>query len=524
MAKQIHAFIRCKKYIIVRLLVFLCVLCSLLLLGVNLFINSSYVSIRVEEKISGKLGYDCDLGRMSWTPWGHLRIREIKLYQGEIEIVQVKDVSITPYYRSVPEKVIYLREIVIEDVSSEKSPEELLQLVKHLASRLKYVPEAGQAMEKAEPLVASQNTIEVPHRSDSSSNSQNTESGEQGKLGKSPVTTSKRPENLRVENQQSIRQQSDNKRVKGNKKSIDLRWPDEGHPLRLHVKNINGVLHLGGNKVKGDHKQQRNIKVHGQLELALDGKNDDVTAGAGNAESSFTFSLYDNQRTLVENHAIALLERDHVIHTLVEEAELDSNKYNYQLGVQKSGAFFVYIENKDPSYISTSDHGDVWLRGDSYVFQARMGGYITKPNTYAGNVSIHVESLNFTVENERYDFDRMEVDLHLRHGSLHYRMCDLVSDQFSIKVRGDAHASGGLNLVSRVVAAPYLQDDIELFAQQSEMELKFQSLDTPDQGFVDVFVFGGWDDVQIEASDKAYSFMKKVSPFMEKLRTMVSQP
>ncbi|MGC6425634.1 MAG: hypothetical protein ACON5H_01410 [Akkermansiaceae bacterium] len=392
----------------------------------------------IEKEIKNRIGLECRIERLSWTPWGGGAVRGLELASDSSSspIVRVGKIVIDPSWKSMFQRQRRFDSLLIEDGELDLTVEEICKIFESREARSKvWLTDADQKIpqkqgDDQEPKVPELERKEVPIREESEANDK-----------KTPLPTLVPTDDFEGEILL---------------KNIDLKVSSIKRPdLALELYEIDGEIPLWGGERSGE-------LVFSKVRIG----------GDGNVEKLDLPLVWRNQKLEVDESEIHLL----------------GVRFSLKASVRLVlGLPFGVAVDLPPQRINSTSMGEHAFPIDIHSFRSRntVQGYLRHPTILYGSsqTEIGVSELLDTQDGSRVRFEKGRADFTLNPGGLFSPDFHLIGEQDAILGNGFVSIGGEGAATVRIVASPVKAHEYEKRIQSisPDWTLAFEPLVTPDR-------------------------------------------
>ncbi len=454
----------------------------------NLWLMSPWGTNTAEKKLSERLGLECKIGSMTWSPWNGVTVKRMRMFMpGDREqaVADIERVVIMPYWKPLLRRQLRLREVVVNQPRIELAIEMLTALPADTdiidrppiippvlaANQVKPLPKSV-ALNQTKKLAQEPESQGVPTKR-SLADYANVEP--RPVLGSQVLTQQKPSQAPAVDTAMSAQQKPSSRR------------PPAGSPMRLRVKEAS--IRFFSMSKELDLLNVNELS----MDLPLSGEDSDGFIKVAGIKIPNVVELPDIKQKVVWKRP--RLE--------IEEQELDVGfaKINMrvQLGVKNSLSHLPFLVDMaiKPQQVDSV----AWLEQQSMhasagliVGRFRLLGLLDEPLGWKADGVFAGEGVTVQAGEgrPRVTFDTVFIPIVLHRGNLHWLGFKMLGEDFSMLGNGRLSMRGGVVCVTRLVASPEVAEVMEKSLSRAGLvdTRWWYDMYTPDRKVRDLIISG----------------------------------
>lgn len=414
----------------------------ILILG-NLIGATSLGTDFVRKRIEKRLGLDCEISRLSWTPWGGGVLRGLKLRSAESSesFAEVGKVTLDPSWKSMLQRKNRFDSLTIEDLTLDLSLEEFREI---LAARKARPAQTPSRVDQPKP---------IPE--------EKKEEGENPETKEPKIIQKKNPEATEVDAPALAVRPEDHFEGTIILKNVDFKLSSISRPeLAIQLNDIEAEIPLWGKARSGE-------IVFSKIQIGND----------GNIEKLELPIQWKNQLLEIDESQIHLLGVRLALSVSVRLTQ--GLPYGISLNFPSQRINFTSMRKNAPP-----------LDIHDFRSQNTLQGYLLHPSLLYGvsQSDVGVTELIDPKDGSLLRFERGRAEVSLNSSGLFSRDFHLIGDQEAVLANGYLSSGGEGSATVRVVAAPERAREYEkrIRAVSRDWTLAFQPLVTPDRLYRDL--------------------------------------
>ncbi|MGB2402776.1 MAG: hypothetical protein ACPIA7_05135 [Akkermansiaceae bacterium] len=477
-----------------RLLWGITILLSLCFILSNLWMMSPWGTGMAERKVSERLGIDCEISSIMWTPWNGITVNQARVFmpgEGEQAILDVDSIRVKPYWKPLLQRKLLLQEVIVSQPRIELAIEMLAAL-----------PADADPIEKppAIPPALAVNRAQLSPQAKAAAlqaKAAQAKVGARATLADYANVLEQAQSGSQVLVQQTPSQKLPAEPTSGGATEVE-RIP-AGPPMRLTVKD-------GSMRLFSVSKDRDLVNVNQvSIDLPLSGKDADGFIEVAEIDIPGVAELSGFKQKLVWKRPRLEIEE--------QEVDLGFAKINMrvQLGVQNTQSRLPFLVDMviRPQQVDSV----AWLEERSMHASAgliagrfRMLGMLTEPLGWKAEGLFAGEQVRLRAGEGRppVTFDTVFLPVILQGAQLYWPSMKMLGEDFSILGNGRVSMRGGMVSVTRIVASPEVAEVIEKSLSRAGMvETRWwYDMYTPDRKVRDLIVSGSILNPMIDAGPR----------------------
>ena len=444
--------------------------------GSNLWLMSPWGTNTAEKKLQERLGLECEIGSMTWSPWNGITLKRLRVFmpsEDEQVIVDVESVAVLPYWKPLLRRQLNLREISVNQPRVELAVEMLTAL-----------PADSDLIEKPPPIppALAANQVQLIPEAQVAAQAQTTAQAEV----KAKVSLADYAEVLQRPSLASrlLAQQKPPQKVPA--KPLEKR-PPAGAPMRVLVKD--GSIRLFSMSKDMDLLNVNQVSI----DLPLSGEDADGFIELAGMKVPNVAYLPDFKQKVVWKRPRLEIEE--------QEVDLGFAKLHtrIQLGVKSTQSRLpflvdVVIRPQQVESVAWLEQRSMHASAGMIAGRFRLLGFLADPLGWKAEGVLVGESVTAKAGEgrPRVTFDTIYVPAILQKGKLYWPGFKMLGEDCSILGNGRLSMRGNIICVTRLVAAPEVAEVMEKSLSRAGMvETRWwYDMYTPDRKVRDLVVSG----------------------------------
>ena len=448
----------------------------------NLWMMSPWGTGMAERRVSERLGIDCEISSMMWTPWNGITVNQARVFmprEKKQAILDIDSIRVKPYWKPLLQRKLLLQEVIVNQprielaiemltvIPADADPVEKLPAVPPAlaVNRAQLSPQAKAAALQAK--AAKAEAVTKASLADYADLLDQAQSGSQVLVQQTPS------QKLQAESTSGV--------------VTKVERIPAGPPMRLIVKD-------GSMRLFSVSKDRDLVNVNQvSIDLPLSGKDADGFIKVANIDIPGVAELSGFKQKLVWKRPRLEIEE--------QEVDLGFAKIDMraQLGVQNTQSRLPFlvdmvIRPQQVDSVTWLAERSMHASADLIAGRFRMLGMLTEPMGWKAEGLFAGEQVRLRTGEGRppVTFDTVFLPVILQGAKLYWPSMKMLGEDFSILGNGRVSMHGGMVSVTRIVASPVVAEVIEKSLSRAGMVEKrwWYDMYTPDRKVRDLIVSG----------------------------------
>lgn len=448
----------------------------------NLWMMSPWGAGMAERKVSERLGIDCEISSMMWTPWNGITVNQARVFMpGEKKqaILDVDSIRVKPYWKPLLQRKLLLQEVIVNQPRIELAIE-MLAVIPADAEPVEELP--------AVPPAVAVNRAQLSPQAEATALA--AKAAEAKAVTKVSLADYADLLDQAQSGSQVLVQQTPSQKLRAESTSEVVTKVERipaGPPMRLIVKD-------GSMRLFSVSKDRDLVTVNQvSIDLPLSGKDADGFIKVANIDIPGVAELSGLKQKLVWKRPRLEIKE--------QEVDLGFAKIDMriQLGVQNTQSRLPFlvdmvIRPQQVDSVAWLEERSMHASADLIAGRFRMLGMLTEPLGWKAEGLFAGEQVRLRAGEGRppVTFDTVFLPVILQGAKLYWPSMKMLGEDFSILGNGRVSMRGGMVSVTRIVASPEVAEVIEKSLSRAGMVEKrwWYDMYTPDRKVRDLIVSG----------------------------------